>query len=249
MSALLHEPFLATGCYTARRTERNCVVVELSPGATDADTSRYPSTDHQELEDGKVVYYESADLKTVNGWKGKLGGQLCEHVLKKEARQRGVEWDYQLARSAFKLFDFPEGYRLYVKKRGDPHVPRTDAYLFGSRDVTVFRSPKEFFPHLRWLVLGQQYDSDGKTLCDCKYCDSSATQKEINERYPYGAPLPPPKSRLGKRKLFGGTRRTIRERGPPLNIPFKDYTQLYKKDGGSSSVLGNPSTSSGNTSL
>lgn len=44
-----------------------------------------------------------------------------------------------------------------------------------------FRSPLEFFNHLKWLLDGQPMKGNGKPACECVYCNPSRTQAEISE--------------------------------------------------------------------
>jgi len=51
----------------------------------------------------------------------------------------------------------------------------------GSKYVSAFRSPQEFFLHGRWLIMGADMNK-GSPDCSCKYCDKR-TQKEIDEEF------------------------------------------------------------------
>ena len=44
-----------------------------------------------------------------------------------------------------------------------------------------FRSPLEFFNHLKWLLDGQPMKGNRKPACECVYCNPSRTQAEISE--------------------------------------------------------------------
>lgn len=68
-------------------------------------------------------------------------------------------------------------------------------FLFasGSKTVSSFRSPQEFFLHARWLMMGAEEDSEGYPACECKYCGRTRSQREIDQEFQ----LPGPKdSRL-----------------------------------------------------
>lgn len=85
-------------------------------------------------------------------------------------------------RIPWKLIGFPEGYTLWVHFTGDktdPANPRTDAYLYGSREHKIFRSPMEFVEHAIWLMKG---GDDSGTACLCKYCTPGQNQRAINRR-------------------------------------------------------------------
>lgn len=53
----------------------------------------------------------------------------------------------------------------------------------GSKYVTAFRSPHEFFLHGRWLITGADMKPKGSPNCSCKYCDGTRTQKEIDREF------------------------------------------------------------------
>ncbi|RIA81980.1 hypothetical protein C1645_789234 [Glomus cerebriforme] len=73
------------------------------------------------------------------------------------------------------LVDFPKGYTLYQhnKEYKDNAKPRHDRYLYGAHR---FRSPKEFEPHLFWLVSGQV------EACKCIYCSTSSKGSNDGKR-------------------------------------------------------------------
>lgn len=59
----------------------------------------------------------------------------------------------------------PDGYRLYIIPR--KMFNKSDKYLYGHPGHHRFRSPAEFYPHLRYLIdrtMGKTGD------CDCMYC-------------------------------------------------------------------------------
>jgi len=53
----------------------------------------------------------------------------------------------------------------------------------GSKYVGVFRSPNEFFPHGRWLIMGADMNRKGSPDCGCKYCDGTRSQKDIDREF------------------------------------------------------------------
>ncbi|KAF8578703.1 hypothetical protein K439DRAFT_454879 [Ramaria rubella] len=96
------------------------------------------------LEDGSIDYMHecTGDDPTLQAWKVKIGTFLAVWVLNLPPRQK------------YFLSSLPQGYSLFVHKKGDRFNPRCDAYLRGSYTVTVFRSPAEFFFHAKWILLG-----------------------------------------------------------------------------------------------
>ncbi|KAJ3413572.1 WD repeat-containing protein 6 [Chytridiales sp. JEL 0842] len=83
------------------------------------------------------------------------------------------------------LCGLPEGYRLFSKQRRSDEV--SDVYMFGHPKGTMFRSTKEFIPHLQWLLLsciGEQ------STCFCIYCSGHSpvraprlSTSSLNDRY------------------------------------------------------------------
>ncbi|KAJ3412848.1 hypothetical protein HDV05_000189 [Chytridiales sp. JEL 0842] len=69
-------------------------------------------------------------------------------------------------RSTAKLKALPEGYRLFQKLRsvGKKH---SDVYMFGHPRGNKFRSPNEFQPHLKWMLM---YVIGERSNCECIYC-------------------------------------------------------------------------------
>jgi hypothetical protein len=53
----------------------------------------------------------------------------------------------------------------------------------GSKTVSAFRSPQEFFLHVRWLMMGAEEDSEGYPACECKYCGVNRSQREIDQEF------------------------------------------------------------------
>lgn len=134
----------------------------------------------------------------------------------------------------WKLLKFPEGYTLWLHKKGvetDPANPRIDAYLYGARH-TVFRSPMEFVEHAIWLMRGKVGQ------CLCKYCTPDQSQLDIDDRLDRVEPVEDEGNADGGSGSSGGqqasssrrrgagaqarrTRRARRDRSPP--IMAKDY--------------------------
>ncbi|GES84077.1 proteophosphoglycan ppg4 [Rhizophagus clarus] len=116
-------------------------------------------------EKGNVSYYQRFTNKDQRAeyWLQRLGKALADYLRKYSKMNVPKENE--------KLVDFPEGYVLYQhnKEYKDNTKPRHDRYLYGAYK---FRSPKEFEPHLIWLVSGQVKN------CGCVYCSNNA--KGIN---------------------------------------------------------------------
>ncbi|TDL26161.1 hypothetical protein BD410DRAFT_784212 [Rickenella mellea] len=112
------------------------------------------------------------DAHSLLKWKCKIGGFLMDFHKRAEPNQN------------YYLTDFPDGYRLFVHRKGSKANPRRDCYLYGSANVTVFRSAAEFFFHAKWIVDGCQYGNNRKPrACGCKYCDPTANQAEISAKW------------------------------------------------------------------
>ena len=149
------------------------------------------------------------------------------------------------------LANFPAHYTLWVHKKGDPHAPRKDHYLYGesssrciaavrmvinnllstltgSRYVAQFRSPMEFCLHLKWLLDGQPMKENGRPDCRCCYCDGSVPQGEISSAFGRYHPSRRDRDKKDRDKGGGGKRpRTKASRAAAsTTIPFKDYTKL-----------------------
>ena len=97
------------------------------------------------------------------------------------------------------LIDFPPDYKLFTHTKDG----RMDHYLIGmparpcplpwfstrflvapgSKTVSSFRSPQEFFLHARWLMMGAEENSEGYPACECKYCGVTRSQREIDQEF------------------------------------------------------------------
>ncbi|RGB31192.1 hypothetical protein C1646_709641 [Rhizophagus diaphanus] len=112
-------------------------------------------------EKGNVSYYQRFTNKDQRAehWLQRLGKALADYL-----RKYGK---MNISKENEKLVDFPEGYVLYQhnKEYKDNTKSRHDRYLYGAYK---FRSPKEFEPHLIWLVSGQVNN------CKCVYCNNSS---------------------------------------------------------------------------
>ncbi|PSR82586.1 hypothetical protein PHLCEN_2v6019 [Hermanssonia centrifuga] len=211
---------ISTPFYTAYQSPNNRVAIVPSSEitATDAELSRHPSTAARQ-EDTEVNHLEVADEEAKADWKKKLGVLVAKNLIKAAVETDGKTWTGNVARST--LLSFPRNYELFVKKKGDRHVPRKDYYLYGSQHVRTFRSPLEFVPHLIWLFQGQPLKTDGDPDCSCKYCNSGATQSEIHKRLlPHAGP-----SRVRMPVLPDGPKKS---KGAAISVPYKDYTKLNK---------------------
>ncbi|OCH95173.1 hypothetical protein OBBRIDRAFT_647255 [Obba rivulosa] len=221
-------PLLSTEHYSAFiYPNESAGVIAIQPHrlASDGTSSNRPSrpriTGQAILDDGTVDYFEKASDDVQRHWKTKLGGVIAKHMVRMEARKQGKNWN---GHYDFAFIEFPDGYELYTHKTGDRHVPRIDHYLFGSKYVHVFRSTREFAPHLLWLLRGKPMKPDGGRDCDCQYCDGSATQTDISRKY-FNVPAREP------REPAGGSNSKPRQKQPraprqTVPIPAKDYTKL-----------------------
>lgn len=88
-------------------------------------------------------------------WKLTLGALLRDQLLPKDNRN-------------FYLEEFPEHYSLWKKsKKADPKGGEYLLYGMDGDKPRAFRSPRDFLPHLLWLISGR----GGKHLnCSCDYC-------------------------------------------------------------------------------
>ncbi|TCD71249.1 hypothetical protein EIP91_011727 [Steccherinum ochraceum] len=225
---IIRTPYYEAFNYPSRD---NVVVIKLfdHPNATDAVPGRYPpptQTDSRAKSDGSVDYYAEADEDGLNRWKRILGQIVAKHVVKPAVEGRGHRWTYGIEQGV--LLDFPAGYKLFVHRKGDRHIPRKDYYLMGSQFARTFRSPQEFLFHLKWLMEGRPLKADNTRDCTCCYCDSAATQGDISRRYHLGLPpeRPEKKAEQGEKGKKEGQKRQSRRSLPPLVIQAKDYTQL-----------------------
>ncbi|KAH9858696.1 hypothetical protein C2E23DRAFT_799656 [Lenzites betulinus] len=222
------ECLIRTPRYEALRTAGNSIFIVLptDPARSDADsalapTQRQPTRDEQ----GLVNYYDSADEPIDRLWRDKLGRFLYDHVVKEELKQRGIR--PRTNPEKVYITNFPANYTLWVHKKGHPHDPRKDHYLYGSRHVPHFRSPMEFCLHLVWLLDGQPMKANGKPNCRCCYCDGSMSQSDISSAL--GRYHPSKRDRDGKDKdKDGDGKRKPRTKkpAPSTSIPYKDYTKL-----------------------
>ncbi|KAI9062873.1 hypothetical protein FKP32DRAFT_1572731 [Trametes sanguinea] len=106
------------------------IVLPTDRTVSDADpdrapTQRFPIRDEQ----GLVNYYEEADASMERRWREKLGIYLYNHVVKPEMARRGIQPPSKPDKVY--LANFPANYTLWVHKKGDPHDPRKDHYLYG----------------------------------------------------------------------------------------------------------------------
>ncbi|KAH9935298.1 uncharacterized protein B0H18DRAFT_1114066 [Fomitopsis serialis] len=173
------EQIIQTPYYSAHLYRGQVVGIILEEGTTDGDPHRKIKDTLPEHDDhGNYHQYVVADEETRNHWRKRLGVILARMVVREDLKRQGDHWRGNL-QSTF-LSELPINYELYVHKSQKSYDPRRDVYLFGSRYVTVFRSPAEFAYHLVWLVSGSPLKPDGKPDCDCVYCDPSRTQSEIS---------------------------------------------------------------------
>ncbi|KAF2860372.1 hypothetical protein K470DRAFT_270748 [Piedraia hortae CBS 480.64] len=96
-------------------------------------------------------------------WRKKWGAWLVKDILEDDSLSYMDEAI---------LYELPENYKVIsqIKYDSDEKL-RNDYYIYGHPNgcSAVFRSAADFYPHLKWLVLGQ----DGK--CECKQCKKGVT--------------------------------------------------------------------------
>lgn len=109
--------------------------------------------------DLEVNYYHifRREERRHDTWRTALGEQLATYFKLPLLSRSKVKW---------KLYDFPQNYLFTEQRKGPANDPRTDPYLFGSQ-AHRFRSTKEAFDHLLWLLLDPDMDPAN---CRCKYC-------------------------------------------------------------------------------
>ncbi|CDO77337.1 hypothetical protein BN946_scf184775.g28 [Trametes cinnabarina] len=205
------------------------IILSTDRRASDADpdrapTQRFPTRDEQ----GLVNYYEEADASMERKWREKLGIYLYNYVLKPEMERRGINPPPKPDKVY--LANFPANYSLWVHKKGDPHDPRTDHYLYGSRWVAQFRSPMEFCLHLKWLLEGQPMKKSRRPDCQCRYCDGTIPQGEISSALGNYHPSRRDKDKKDKDKDRDGKHgrpKTSHNAIISTSIPYKDYTKLH----------------------
>lgn len=146
---------------------------------SDGDTSRLPVERKDEASaDGMIDHLCAADQSSIERWYKRLGQYLisCDKTFSRLHIGRNCQ--------SLRLETFPEGYKLFVHKKGSTNNPRKDLYLYGSssKRCKKFRSPEEFALHLMWLAHGQPRDRnrDNDTHCLCRYC-SNNSQRAITK--------------------------------------------------------------------
>ncbi|KAM5531591.1 hypothetical protein V8D89_014760 [Ganoderma adspersum] len=171
---------ISTPLYEAGLDQKT-MYIALRDRATDAAPELRPLQPAPNGHTNDVDYYEEAGNKLDRLWRTKLGKYLYDFVVKEDLKKEGIRLPYPP--DEIILVSLPKHYTLWVHKKGDAAVPRTDAYLHGSRFVHQFRSPAEFCHHLKWLLDGQPMKANRKRACDCRYCDGSRTQAQISEGF------------------------------------------------------------------
>jgi len=212
---------LETPTYRVYWNESHALVVEIMHLATDADSSRWPTRTEEAVdENGNANYDVSASEDKQIDWKNKLGGHLRTVLIIPQLEQKG--WDDTLLGSVqdahITLLDFPEGYKLYEHKSQAYQRPRTDTYLYGSKWVHYFRSPREFAMHLKWLLDGRPLTIKLRPDCKCtgKRC-SGMSQTDIDRKYLFIKTTP-------KKQTHNQRSRPPKRPSPPIRA--KDYTKL-----------------------
>ncbi|PAV18849.1 heme peroxidase 4 [Pyrrhoderma noxium] len=131
------------------RVTANIVTVTSSDG----NISNLPEESEEECSpDGEVDYQSLAEKVDVDHWLSSLGDYLIysNNHLKPS----------NMVSAHYKLDRFPDGYKLFIHRKGPKSDPRRDHYLYGSSSERCrkFRSPEEFALHLLWLAHGQPRD-------------------------------------------------------------------------------------------
>lgn len=70
--------------------------------------------------------------------------------------------------------DIPSGYTFVNIERADKTTRSEDLYLYGHPSHYKFRSVKEFYPHLEFLI--RKWSRDGGDQCKCKGCQKLRRQ-------------------------------------------------------------------------
>jgi len=105
-------------------------------------------------------------------WKRKIGNYIAAKILLIPGAIRR-ERNYYIT-------DFPEFYTLLQHRKGPWASPRTDCYLFGCRNVLRFRSPEEFYPHVRWMLTKKENGKE-RANCACVYCTNR--RRRMREKF------------------------------------------------------------------
>ncbi|EIN09715.1 hypothetical protein PUNSTDRAFT_143178 [Punctularia strigosozonata HHB-11173 SS5] len=205
--------------------------VEIRLNDSDGDESTWPgnpgrpSTERIVNADNEVYYYEpcegndDASRTRLKHWYHLIGSFLAKEVVNKD----GFHFD----RNICYLYAFPEGYKLYLRKKGHKDAPRIDPVLFGHS--STFRSPAEFFMHAKWLAEGRPVKSNGRPDCGCKYC-SGTKQSVISQQHLHYTPAGSgPRAESGGRaaRLLNPGRRRSRSSGtgPMMAKDYRVYDQ------------------------
>ncbi|KAI0706818.1 hypothetical protein C8T65DRAFT_223197 [Cerioporus squamosus] len=222
------ETLIKTRRYTAD-LHPNKKTVYIIPSQNDQCTDAEPFEPRKRQPDrdlqGLVNYYEDADPARDKYWREKIGKYLWDHVVKEDMSRKGIR--VAACPDTFILAAYPKHYKLWIHKKGDPANPRTDHYLLGSRYIDRFRSPAEFFLHMKWILEGMPMKGPGQPDCQCCYCDGSRPQGEISQAF--GVYHPHRRDRGGGDGKGGGKDggKGTKARSPTsTTIPFKDYTKL-----------------------
>jgi hypothetical protein len=144
---------------------------------TDARSERWPDSTQEFHSDGSISGLKPSSDDTQHQWRQKLGELLTSKFLLSD-EQLSVHLQPMIGRRCF-LIDFPPNYKMFTHTKDG----RIDHYLIGSKTVSSFRSPQEFFVHARWLMTGAEKDHDGDPACGCKYCSGTRSQTAIDREF------------------------------------------------------------------
>lgn len=125
--------------------------------------------DYRELEEGQKKHHFKELDKTVPRYVRWM--KLCGEYLKSNTSLSTDRHEYSLAA-------LPTGYILLERTRapGLTKRPKTDVFLYGHPGGSKFRSPREFMPHLLWLVADKTHK---RSNCPCKLCLTRAERKTL----------------------------------------------------------------------
>jgi len=144
---------------------------------TDARSKRWPDTSQSFHSDGSISGLRPSNDDTQHQWRQKLGEILTNKFLLTDPHL-SAHLKPMIGRRCF-LIDFPSDYKMFTHTKDG----RIDHYLIGSKTVSSFRSPQEFFLHARWLMMGAEKDPEGYPACECKYCGGTRSQMDIDKEF------------------------------------------------------------------
>ena len=142
---------ISTPLYEAGLDQKT-MYIALRDDATDAAPELRPLQPVNNGDTNDVDYYEEAGNKLNRLWRTKLGKYLYDYVVKEDLKKEGIrraflpllcsqgppltcspylQFSVPYPPDEIILVSFPKHYTLWVHKKGNPTVPRTDTYLHG----------------------------------------------------------------------------------------------------------------------